>query len=131
MNEIEQLAEDTSKSVCGAVIAVLKGLESSHPSDDSVLNNAWEDICVQMQSEQSPNWETTYEFTILQHITAEINKLPKATLEAIWLQTDQGLDWDETGSPPVFDENIADYIMNHYVLPTAEEDESPNVQNSL
>jgi hypothetical protein len=132
MDEIEQLAESTCKSVCNAVITELQGIKTTLSGADSELTSAWEEICVQMQSETSIYWESAYVPTILQCITAEINKLPKATLKAIWLQTEQGGHQDdEADSPPINNEDIKDYIMNHYVLPAAEDDESPNVQDFL
>jgi hypothetical protein len=52
--------------------------------DDSGVTNAWEEICVQVQEEQSFYWDT-YEATVGQYVGVEVEGLPPYELNAIWL----------------------------------------------
>ena len=60
---------------------------------DWKLATAWDEVCVQMQTEESFYWEVAYVPTIEQLIELEITKLSKRDKQAIWLQTDKGSDW--------------------------------------
>ena len=97
--------------------------------DDSLLKNFWDEVCVQAQFEESYMWDA-YLDTISRFINNEIQKLKQFVLEAIFLQTDAGMDWqleieDELSenenqeSIPVCDEDITEYILQNYVLSDA------------
>lgn len=68
-----------------------KGLQSG---DDSGLINIWDEICVQMQREQSEMWEL-YQDMITGFVEAELGKLDSSIIKSIWLQTVNGEVWDE------------------------------------
>jgi len=103
--------------------------------DDTPLANAWDDICVQeREADRVVIWEDTYEATLLAIIEGEIAELDKPTWWAIWYQTDEGFDWDEKdGKPPkgVFNEDLARYILNQYVLPAAENYSNARIRKYL
>jgi len=105
--------------------------------DDSPLENTWDEICVQRQSEDSFCWDV-YEQTIRATIRYDIESLPGHEPQAIWLQTDQGIDWtfdfdneDEEQAPivdfdnedkkqaPIDYDEIEDYLLQ-YILQSAE-----------
>lgn len=60
--------------------------------DDSGLLNTWDEICAQVQGDQSVFWDA-YEDTVDSVILNELQKLPDLELQALWLQTDVGLAW--------------------------------------
>src|SRR5438045_701863 len=59
---------------------------------DSVLANVWDEICVQVQDEESALWEAYLE-TIGQIVARDIERLPPLETEALWLCTERGSDW--------------------------------------
>ena len=91
---ITAVAEKACEQVAGKVIKSLrdekKGLQSG---DDSGLINIWDEICVQLQREQSEMWDL-YQDMITGSVEAELGKLDSSIVESIWLQTDNGGDWD-------------------------------------
>jgi len=96
--------------------------EERQSGDDTVLDNVWDEVCVQVQRQESTMWED-YVDTIRQII--KVHGLPKLAPEeqqAIWLQTNSGLGWnsdEETGEIPTDDDDIVEYILNDYVLTAA------------
>lgn len=65
--------------------------------DGSGLRNVWEEVCVQVQGEQSFYWDT-YEETIDGLLARYVELLDQEERLALWLVTDEG--WD--------------YIYDHY-----------------
>lgn len=84
--------------------------------DDSPLQSIWEEICVQQQREPSHSWRT-YQQTIATFAECRIEDLKPYELDALWLLTREGEDWDcepddERESYPVFQRDVADYLQN-------------------
>ena len=91
---ITTVAEKACEQVATAVIKVLRAdKESMLSSDNSGLQNVWDEICVQIRGESSIYWDD-YLDTAKRIIKAEVSNLDKSEIEAIWLQTDNGEDWD-------------------------------------
>jgi len=91
---IAAVAEKACEQVATAVIKVLRADKESRLSgDDSGLQNVWDEICVQIRGESSIYWDD-YLDTAKRIIKAEVSNLDKSEIEAIWLQTDNGEDWD-------------------------------------
>ena len=91
---ITAIAEKACEQVAIAVIKVLRADKESRLSgDDSGLQNVWDEICVQIRGESSIYWDD-YLDTAKRIIKAEVSNLDKSEIEAIWLQTDNGEDWD-------------------------------------
>lgn len=92
--------------------------------DDTPLKNMWDEICVQVQGEQSGMWDD-YEDTISSLILSKVEGLDSVTQQAIWLQTDEGTDWsvdneDQDGQEiPIVCEDIAKYILDGFMLSAA------------
>jgi hypothetical protein len=59
--------------------------------DDSPLTSVWEEICVQVQGEESFYWEAYLE-TIDQYASSLVTPLSSNQKRALWLQTQEGLD---------------------------------------
>jgi hypothetical protein len=89
---IQKIAEDEANRICRKVISQLIKIKDTLSGDDSELENAWDEICVQVQQEESFYWET-YETMTLGFIESIVNDIPYHLQQAIWLQTEAGFDW--------------------------------------
>jgi hypothetical protein len=90
-------ALELKASCTRAVIADLQAMDrdllsGEMLSGDSGLANVWEEICAQVQSEQSIDWPT-YEVVIDSLVHAEVESLRREQQLAIWAQTDDGWAW--------------------------------------
>jgi hypothetical protein len=132
-----------SARICRRVIRTLQGMRDAlHSGDDSGLRDAWDEFCVQVQSEESV-FREAYEDTVRQVIAEEIRRLPPTVRETIWLQTDAGIDWTvemsdtDEGRPvdrralPVADEDVVDYLYREYVLAQAGDWSNPRIRAYL
>lgn len=121
---ISQFAERHCERICRATIKALQKITDCNLSgDDSVLKNTWDEICVQMQSEESYAWDA-YVQTITATIAFEVERLPRPEQEAIWLRTPQGVDWaidleDEPAAVAICLDDITQYILHDFVLSKA------------
>lgn len=133
---IRQIAERACARISGSTIRALQKLTDCRLSgDDTILKNIWDEVCVQMQSEESFAWDAYLE-TIKAHITYEVERLPRPEKEAIWLQTSQADDWDaeqeETPtSVPICHDDITEYILNDYVLRKASDYQNKRIEKYL
>jgi hypothetical protein len=126
---VRQLADHVCQRITKRAISGLQRIPPTLSGDDSELLNAWDEICVQVQFEESFFWHV-YQHTITAIIGAEIEELPQLERDAIWLQTERGFDWSfdrdwddesqKTAEPPTYDPDITDYILHKYLLPAAE-----------
>src|SRR5687768_8240623 len=89
---IEKLAGISCEQICRRAIRLLQKMDCKLSGDDSELQNLWEEICVQVQFEQSVCWEVYLE-TIQACVQNDVEELPNYVRVAIWLQTDAGWDW--------------------------------------
>ncbi len=106
-----------------AILALQKIRNGTQSGADSPLRNTWDEICVQVQSEESIMWGA-YQDTIEGIIQCEVDLLDQPTKKVIWLQTEGYEDWDEENnreSVPWVTEDIVRYIRRAFVLPTAED----------
>lgn len=120
---ISEMAGIECKRVSRKVVRELQKMtEGMQSGDDTPLKNIWDEICVQVQGEQSMFWEL-YLDTVRFFIQAKIEALDAKTKQAIWLQTNEGLDWaidNEDRETMAFSEDdIIDHILHDYVLSKA------------
>lgn len=121
---LRNLAEVVCQRVERKVIRDLQELDNELQSgDDSGLTNTWEEICVQVQGEQSVLWND-FDLMARQVIQSEVAHLPEYEQEAIWLQTPEGEDWDcedenSRARNPVAEDEIVDYLLSKYVYSAA------------
>ena len=121
---IKKFAEGTAKRISDQTITALQEMTEILSGDGSCLENIWEEVCVQVQSEQSFFWDA-YDDTVRSLVSAYIEKLPYHEKSALWFQTDDGWDWlydqDEKSDekPPVFDHDIVQYIVQKYIYDEA------------
>jgi hypothetical protein len=119
-NLAEQVCQQITRKVISSLQALKNGLLSG---DDSGLTNAWEEICVQVQGEESFSWEG-FDLTVRQTVSAEVTELLPHEREAIWLQTPAGEDWDADNEEsreeyPVTEDEIVEYVTTQYVHSSA------------
>lgn len=143
---IRQYARAAAERVRDDAINQLIALNTTLSGDDSGLENAWEEICVQVQSgEDSFFWEG-YVDAMRDAIQSALEKIPERDNVAIWLQTEEGWDWhwdlerdEEDLSPgkrstlepepfPISNEAIARYVEREFLLPAAEEYSNLNIE---
>jgi hypothetical protein len=120
---IAWIAEPECKRIARKVVRALQGMTQGMQSgDDSGLANLWDEVCVQIQDQQSIMWE--YYVELMQDMIKEQARMLSAELtKAIWLQTDNGMDWDfdeeDSAEIEYSDEDIVDYILSDFVLKLA------------
>lgn len=73
------------------LIRHLQQLRNGLLSGDESATSTWDELCVQMQSEPSFDWEA-YEETALALIRPMVQSLAHFEQAALWLQTDCGFD---------------------------------------
>lgn len=129
---IRALAGEACAKIVDRVVEQLEKQPAALSGDDSGLASVWEEFCVQVQDEESFDWESYVE-TVKGFIGGEIGKLSRHEREAIWLQTDGGWDWlwdlDNSENPqagaavnvPCDDTESAAYVYSQYLLPRAED----------
>ncbi len=133
---IRKIADRTCERISGSTIRALQKLTDCRLSgDDTILKNIWDEVCVQMQSEESFAWDAYLE-TVKAHIAYEVERLPRPEQEAIWLQTSQADDWDaeqeETPtSVPICFDDITEYILHDYVLRKASDYQNKRIEKYL
>jgi hypothetical protein len=119
-NLAEAICQRVSRKTIRALQKMTEGMQSG---DDSVLVNVWEEICVQVQGEESVLWDA-YDVTVKQMLSGELAKLPVYECEAVWLQTLEGQDWDAEDEDarsgyPVAEDDIIEYVKRKYVYSAA------------
>lgn len=120
---IKNVADHTCEQICRRAIRLLQKMDCTLSGDDSVLQNPWEEICVQVQFEQSIHWQVYME-TMQACVLGDVESLPTHLLEAIWLQTDSGWDWSfdnpEAKDCPACHSDVMDYVIDNYILKKAD-----------
>ena len=126
---ITVVSEPECKRIARKVVRDLQGMtEGMQSGDDSVLANLWDEVCVQVQGEQSIFWD--YYVGLMEgFIEQNASMLSEEILKAIWLQTENGISWrfdleydDEEDKPTYIEfslEDIVTYIMQDHVLKLA------------
>jgi hypothetical protein len=135
-NILRQIADRHCDRICRLTIRALQQIRDCGLSGDaSGLKNTWDEICVQMQSEESFAWDA-YVQTIKATIAYEVERLPRPEQEAIWIRTPQGIDWegeleDTPSSVPICLDDITDCILQDYVLSKASDYTNKRIEKYL
>lgn len=133
---VTKLASEVCQKLERRAIRLLQGNKFTLSGDDSPLTNIWDEICVQIQSEESVSWDV-YEETVQAIAEGFVEELPPHEREAIWLQTDEGIDGayedeeDREPTAPVFNEDIVSYFLREYLYPTAGSWSNPRIRAYL
>ena len=119
---IWKLANRACNRISRRVIRTLQNMtEGMQSGNDSRLKNIWDEVCVQVQGQESMMWEA-YLDTMRSVIVRALPQVDLEAKQAIWLQTSNGLDWEaneESEDTPADDDDIAEYILNEYVRSAA------------
>jgi len=124
-NLVKKFAQEIAERVSRKIVLTLQKITSTLSGDDSELNNAWDEICVQVQHEDSFFWDA-YDETVRSVSASFIEKLQTHEQLALWFQTDQGWDWncdhgdDSDVQPPVLVDDIVEYVVQEYVYSKAD-----------
>jgi hypothetical protein len=121
---VKTVAEQAIRRITRKVIADLQRMKHTLSGDDSELKTTWDEICVQVQYEQSFAWDA-YNETVKASVGGYVSSLPAYEREAIWLQTGPDIDWDceETETRdvnPANDDDIVEYITNEHIYSEAQ-----------
>lgn len=108
------LAAACSKRVCRRVIRHLQRNGTLLSGDDSPLATVWDEVCVQVQYQESALW-SAYDDVIRGWIESEVDKLAGYELCALWLQTPTGIQWacseaGEDGPAPVTVVDVVEHV---------------------
>jgi hypothetical protein len=93
----------------------LNDKDSLLSGDNSGLVNIWDEVCVQLQFEESYFWDA-YEEMIESSTKYFVEKLPDHERDAAWLITSEGESWDceaedDRDPDPVFHDDIVRHII--------------------
>ena len=91
--------------------------------DDTCLTSVWEEICVQVQGEESHFWGA-YAQIMRDQVLARLQEVSRPELEMLWLRTESGWDWLD-------EDAVAQWIVQDFIKPLAEEYESNSVSRFL
>lgn len=122
---VRRLAEATGARVAQRVMRYLQGRRET-TSGDSDLRDLWDEICVQVQDQESTLW-WAYEITIEQLVRGYLAETPRHEMEALFLQTEDGFQWrwmdpgaDTASGAPIDVDVIAAHVVTKYVYPLAD-----------
>lgn len=131
---IDGIANRECKKIVSNIICLFQQLtEGMQSGDDTPLNNLWDEICVQVQGEESVFWGAYLEDISLA-IKREVGDLDTEIQQAIWLQTDIGIDWEidnEGDDMATFCiDDIVDYVQ-YNVLSAADDWTNEEIEKYL
>ena len=90
---VGEIADTIRARICGTVVASLKALPGMLATPDSRLQNAWDEICVQIQGPASIHWGDALIPTVEQLIQTAIGQLTASERRALWLLSYKGSNW--------------------------------------
>lgn len=120
---IRKIAQERCRRISGRVVRKLQKItEGMQSGCDTPLKNLWDEICVQVQDEESIMFDT-YLDTIRPLIEYEVKKIDILMKQIIWLQIEEYDDLEgnnDSQKAPVFsDEDTVEYILHSFVLSAA------------
>jgi len=132
---ISAVAQQAAQRITRKVVAALQRMNITLSGDDSGLKTTWDEICVQVQYEESFAWEV-YDETVRGIVDEYVRELPKHEREALWLQTEEGIDWlyeetEDRDRNPIVEDDIIAYLANKYVYAEAEEWSNARIRSFL
>jgi hypothetical protein len=121
---VREVADKAAQHVTRKVICDLQKMTDTLSGDDSELKTAWDEICAQVQYQESFYW-AVYDETVRRVIEQHLGLLSKYEREAIWLQTESGVEWvcddEHSREPaPINDEDIVEWVAREYVYSKAD-----------
>lgn len=133
---VREFADQLCRRLARRLIARLQKLtEGMQSGDDSCLTNIWEEICVQVQYEESVFWDA-YDETVRGLAACDVKPLRPHERDAIWLQTPAADEWscqDESSRAayPITTDDIVDYLVTEYIYKEAGDWSNPRIRRHL
>lgn len=132
---IRAVADQAAKRVCRRAVAALQKMRHTLSGDDSELKTTWDEICVQAQGEESMFWDA-YESAMRDALAWPVSQLAEYELEALWLQTREGEDWDwknedEREATPVCNDDVVQHLIREHLMALAGEWTNPRIRAFL
>lgn len=120
---VRAVAAEAGRRVTRKVIVQLQQMTDTLSGEDSPLKTTWDEICVQIQHEESNYWDV-YDETVHAIVAGYVGELLEHEQESLWLQTQEGIDWiceepEERDECGVNADEIVDYLVHEYVYAEA------------
>ena len=142
LNIARNLSNDLCKKITSKTIRWMQGFPTT--LDMGYLKNLWDDVCYQVQKEESFYW-SHYDDMVTSNIVWLLEELEGYKLTAIWLQTNDvyyqlselesdGLLTDiryKTLNTSCFIDDIAKYITGEYIYQQAESWRNDRLRQAL
>jgi hypothetical protein len=112
---ISAFARKSTERFSRRVVRELQQIKDLLSGDDSGLENVWDEICVQIQGQESFFW-SAYDETVRAVVVAMLDKVPITELQVVWFQTDAGEEWLEDSDrrnpeTPWNRDDVVEYIV--------------------
>jgi hypothetical protein len=132
MSIVRAVAEQACRRCVNSIRRSLERRPAELSGEGSGLSSVWDEICVQVQYEESFQWDA-YEQTMLAFVEAIVEDLAQFEREAIWLQTEAAFEWEveeaqERDPYPVYAGDIVDFIMQEHLLAEAGRWNNPRIR---
>jgi hypothetical protein len=120
---VRVVSEEAARQITRKVIAALQRMTDTLSGDDSGLKTIWDEICAQVQYEKSFHSDA-YDETVRKIVLGNISTLKTHERDAMWLQTDEGIEWDckeqeDREGHPVCDDQIVEWLIREHVYAEA------------
>lgn len=143
LNIARDLSDDLCKKITSKTIRWMQGFDTQLLEIDG-LKNLWDDVCYQMQREESFYW-SHYDDMVVSNIASLLEELEEYKLTAIWLQTNDtdyqlselesdGLLVDiryKTLNTSCYIDDITKYITREYIYQQAESWRNDRLRQAL
>ncbi len=132
---IKGISDISCKKISSKVIRYFQKMkEGMQSGEDTPLKNVWDEICVQVQGEESILFSVYLE-AARKYIYCEVEKLDECIKKAIWIQTDQYFDWQDNDNKHealiYSEDDIIEYILHHFFLRQAEKWYNKRIESYL
>jgi len=117
-----EFEKELCQSITRKIIHFLQGMKDTMSADDSGLVNLWDEICVQIQHEESYFWDL-YDDEVRGIILKYVSNLAEHEKALIWLFIEDSnyevTEDDNIADYEYVEEDIVEYIKNSYVYSEA------------
>jgi len=117
-----QIVQKIADSACRSIaISVRREMQRMDPCLCSDFDNAWNELCVQVQGTSLYSETETYLQTLESMIYHRLQKLDDNSKSAIWYQTDnfERVSEEQLGRTSYDDNELIEFILHGYVLSMA------------
>jgi hypothetical protein len=126
---LSAIADGECRKICRQTIRRLQEMDAANISD---LENAWNEVCVQVQGQESVFWDTYVDSAVAATIDV-VRRVDGELRKAIWLQTENGQQYQPEGAEevPDYEDDIAEYIWREYLLRAASDWTNARIRQHL